>query len=112
MEGIALRRGHTVVCVLKGDYGKPRPAVVVQSDLYNPTHASVTICPLTSHQIEAPLFRLPVEPRPRNGLDRPSQIMVDKVVSVKAERVREKIGRLSDEQMDQLDAALKRWLDL
>lgn len=112
MEDVKLRRGDVVICVLKGDYGKPRPAVVVQSDLFTPTHASITLCPLTSHRVDAPLFRLPIAAAPENGLDRDSQIMVDKVVSVKTERVRERIGRLSSPRLDALDDALRRWLNL
>lgn len=112
MESLTLRRGDVVICVLKGDYGKPRPAVVVQSDLFNPTHASVTLCPLTSHHIGASLFRLSIEATPGNGLQQDSQIMVDKLTSVKVERVRQKVGQLSASKLDQLNDALKRWLQL
>ena len=55
---LLMERGDIIICALSGDYGKPRPAVVIQSDLFNPTHASITVCPITSHLIEAPLFRL------------------------------------------------------
>ena len=105
-------RGDIVTCVLGGDYGKPRPAVVVQSDLFNETHASFTICPLTSHLIEAPLFRLAVIPSEQNGLQKPSQIMVDKISSVKKERLHQKIGKLNLSQIQKLNEALKLWLDL
>ena len=54
-----MTRGAIVVVSARGDYtGKPRPALVVQSDLFNPTHASVTICPITSDCMDAPLFRI------------------------------------------------------
>ena len=49
--GFLMNRGDIVICVLKGDYGKPRPAVVIQSDLFNLTHTSITICPITSYLI-------------------------------------------------------------
>jgi mRNA interferase MazF len=63
-----LKRGDVVVVALAGDYGKPRPALVVQSDLFNETHASVTVVPVTSTLVDAPIFRLTVEPSPANGL--------------------------------------------
>jgi mRNA interferase MazF len=53
-----LKRGDLVVVVLPGDYGKPGPALIVQADLFNETHASVTIVPVTSMLVDAPLFRL------------------------------------------------------
>jgi mRNA interferase MazF len=61
-----VRRGSIVVVAAKGPYtGKPRPALVVQSDLFNPTHSSVTICPITSDCVDAPLFRIPLPPGER-----------------------------------------------
>ena len=53
-----MKRGDIVLAVARGDYGKPRPAVIVQSDLFNATHASLLVCLLTSELIDAPLFRL------------------------------------------------------
>jgi mRNA interferase MazF len=106
------QRGNVVICVLSGDYGKPRPAVVVQSDLFNPTHASITVCPITTHILDAPLFRLSIEPSAENGLRSSSQIMVDKVSTLKVEKVRQKIGKLTQEQTEVLNKALKIWLDL
>ena len=105
-------RGDIVLCVLSGDFGKPRPAVVVQSNLFNPSHASITVCPLTTHLIDAPLFRLSVTPSQTNGLHADSQIMVDKVTSIKAEKAREAIGALSKSQLARLDEAMKLWLAL
>ena len=57
-----MKRGDIVLAVARGDYGKPRPAVIVQSDLFNPTHASLLVCLLTTELIDAPLFRLPLAP--------------------------------------------------
>ena len=62
-----ITRGDVVLVVAPGDYGKPRPAVVVQSDLFNPTHASVVVCPVTSDLIDAPLFGSPSAPGPATG---------------------------------------------
>lgn len=107
-----MNRGDVVVSAAPGDYGKPRPSVVVQSDLFNPTHASVVICPITSHLVEAPLFRLTVRPAPENGLKSESQIMIDKVMALKRERIGKRIGRLSTAEMAQTERALRLWLDL
>ncbi|MGH2523293.1 MAG: type II toxin-antitoxin system PemK/MazF family toxin [Anaerolineales bacterium] len=71
-----------------GDYGKPRPATVAQSDLFNPTHASFTLCPITSQLVDASLLRLGLQPSAENGLEVPSQIMVDKVTTVRKETLR------------------------
>jgi mRNA interferase MazF len=77
-----LKRGDVVVGVASRDCGKPRPAVVVQGDFFNETHASITLCPITSHLIDAPLFRISVEPGAGSGLKTQSQVMVDKIMSV------------------------------
>ncbi|MCM2254940.1 MAG: type II toxin-antitoxin system PemK/MazF family toxin [Vicinamibacteria bacterium] len=92
--------------------GKPRPAVVIQSDLFNPTHASVTICPITSDCVDAPLFRLSLPPGSRTGLKHASQVMVDKVVSVPRAAVGDQIGACSPDEMDAVAAGLRRWLGL
>ncbi len=90
---INIVRGDIVICVVQGDYGKGRPALVVQSDLFNPTHASLTICPITSHLVESPLFRIALSPLPDNGLLKASQIMVDKITSIKKRKDSSKIGK-------------------
>jgi mRNA interferase MazF len=82
------------VVATKGAYtGKPRPALVVQSDLFDPTHASVTVCPITSDCVDAPLFRLGLPPGTRTGLKTVSQVMVDKIVSVPREAISGEIGQ-------------------
>jgi len=106
------QRGDVVVCVLSGDYGKPRPAIVVQSNLFNPTHASITVCPITTHIVDAPLFRLSIEPSAENGLRSSSQIMIDKVSTLKVEKAHQKIETLTQEQIEELNKALKLWLEL
>lgn len=107
-----VKRGDVVLCSAPGDYGKPRPALVVQSDLFNPTHASVTLCPITSDVISAPLFRLSVVPAEDNGLRKHSQIMVDKITSQPRKRIGKVIGKLSIDQMNHVDRALKLWFNL
>ena len=109
---LELKRGDVVVSVVSGDYGKPRPAVIVQADLFNPTHASITICPLTSHFVDAPLFRIPVEPGSGTGIRVLSHLMIDKVMSVPRERIGKKIGRVPGPVLRQIDEALRLWLDI
>jgi mRNA interferase MazF len=106
-------RGSIVVVAAKGAYtGKPRPALIVQSDLFNPTHASVTVCPITSDCVDAPLFRVALPPGERTGLRAPSQVMVDKIVSVPRSAVESEIGRCDDAELIAADDALRRWLVL
>ena len=105
-----LSRGDVVVAVAPGEYGKPRPAVIVQSDLFNPTHASLVVCPVTTHLLEAPLFRLALPASSENGLRQPSQIMVDKMQALKRERISRTIGRLNLSQIRALDEAVRLWL--
>ncbi|KAB2849178.1 MAG: type II toxin-antitoxin system PemK/MazF family toxin [Hyphomicrobiaceae bacterium] len=107
-----MRRGDVVVVSAPGDHGKPRPAIVVQSDLFNETHASIAVCLLTSDIIEAPLFRLTVEPTAENGLRSRSQIMVDKVVALRRERVGKVIGSLDRDTVLRVNRSLALWLGL
>jgi mRNA interferase MazF len=108
-----VRRGDIVVVTARGAYtGKPRPALVVQSDLFNDTHASVTICPITSDVIDASLFRITLPPGERTGLTQPSQVMTDKVVSVPRDAVSRAIGHCDTEELGAASDALRRWLDL
>lgn len=108
-----MKRGAIVVVAARGAYtGKPRPALVVQSDLFNPTHASVTLCPITSDCVDAPLFRLTLAPGPRTGLEKVSQVMIDKIVSVPRGAIRGEIGQCDTRELEAVDDGLRRWLDL
>jgi mRNA interferase MazF len=80
---------------MAGDSGKPRPALVIQADTFAQT-SSVTVLLLSSTQMDAPLIRLSVQPTPQNGLNKPSQIQIDKVMTVRRVRVGPPIGRLDD----------------
>lgn len=105
-----MRRGDVVTAALPGDFGKPRPALVIQADLFNTTHASITILPVTGTLVDAPLFRITLEPSLENGLKKISQIMVDKAISVRRERVNKVLGRLGDDVMIRVNRALAVWL--
>jgi mRNA interferase MazF len=104
-----VRRGDLVVVAIQNDYGKPRPALVVQSDLFNETHPSVTIAPVTSTIVDTPLFRVTVEPSRGNGLRLVSQIMVDKITTVRRQRLGQTIGRLEEDAMLRVSRALALW---
>lgn len=90
-----MKRGDLVTIALQGDYGKPRPALVIQSDLFE-DHPSVTVLPVTSELRETPLFRIPIEPNGENGIHKPSQIMVDKAQTVSGERIGASFGTIDD----------------
>ena len=100
-----MRRGDLVTVALPGAYGKPRPALVIQSDLFD-EHPSVTILPITSELRDTPLFRITVAPSPANGLRKPSQVMVDKVMTMPRASLRARLGRLPDDDLVRLNRAL------
>ena len=103
--GMKMRRGDLVTVAMAGDYGKPRPALVIQSDLFVEV-PSVTFCLVTSTLRETPLIRITVDPSPDNGLQRISQIQVDKVMTVARERIGATIGRLDDATMLRVNRSL------
>jgi mRNA interferase MazF len=104
-----VKRGELVTIALSGDYGKPWPGLVIQSDLFD-SHPSVTILPVTSALRDAPLFRVEVKPTTVNGLRKVSQVMVDKPQTVARERIGKSIGRLDDESMLAVNRALAVFL--
>jgi mRNA interferase MazF len=106
-----VRRGDFVTIALQGDYGKPRPALVVQSDAFQ-AMASVTVLRLTSELHDWPLFRVTVEPRRSNGLQKRSQVMIDKAATVARGRIGQRIGRADPVTMRAVDVALAGFLGL
>ena len=105
-----MKRGDIVLCVIAGDYGKPRPAVIVQANLFNVEHPSIALLPITSYLIETPLFRIPIQATKANGVTRHSQVMVDKITAVRRDHIRERIGKISPSMLTKIDAALLRFL--
>jgi mRNA interferase MazF len=102
-----MRRGDIVTVAAPGDFGKPRPAVVVQADVLTEAGAgSMILCLMSSQLVEAPAFRLTIEPDFGNNLQQPSQIMVDKILTVPRTRVGGVIGRLDDETLLRLNRTL------
>lgn len=101
-----MKRGDVVTVAAARDYGKPRPAVIVQTNAFPEAHMSVIVCQMTSELSDAPDFRVIVDPGETNGLRVRSQIMADKPVTVRRERIRQTIGRLAAEDVRRLNVAL------
>lgn len=106
-----MKRGDLVTVALQGDQAKPRPALVVQADHFEDL-ASVTVLPITSTLVDAPLLRVTVEPSEQNGLVKRSQIMVDKPQTPSRSRVGPVIGRLDDATMVTVNRVLAVFLGL
>ena len=107
-----MRRGDIWTAAAGTGYaGKPRPVVIVQDDAFDATE-SIIICAFTTDQTDAPLFRIPVTPNERNGLEAPCRLMIDKVTTVPKSRLGRWIGRLDDEDVLRLNQALLVFLGL
>jgi mRNA interferase MazF len=104
-----MMRGDLVVVSLPGDYGKPRPALVIQSDLFA-EHPSVTVLPITSHLVEAPLLRIAIGPE--SGLELISQVQIDKAQTPRRERIGAVIGRVDGATLAAVNRALAVFLGL
>jgi mRNA interferase MazF len=100
-----LTRGDLIIAVLPGNYGKPRPCVVVQSNRLAALD-SIILCPLTSDIGTSGPTRLPVEATLETGLETSSLVMVDKVTAVSRSRCREHIGVVDPVLMQQINARL------
>ena len=106
-----MRRGDVVTVATSGDYGKPRPALVIQSD-YFVDHPSVAVLPITSYIREAPLFRITVPADQENGLRTDSQVMVDKAVTVAVDKLGSRVGHVDSAKMVEVDRALAVFLGI
>lgn len=107
-----MRRGDICIAAARGAYtGKPRPVVIVQDDRFDAT-ASITVCPLTTNQVQAPLTRIEVEPTSLTGIEQSSKIMIDKVTTMPRESLGDRVGRLEDPDVIRMDRALLVFLGL
>ena len=107
-----MRRGEVWTAAGGKDYvGKPRPVVILQDDQFDAT-GSITICAFTTDPTEAPLFRVPIEPNERNGLQQACRLMVDKITTVPKTKIRTRVGRLDDEDIVQLNRAVLVFLGM
>ncbi len=104
-------RGDLVTLAMQGDFGKPRPALVIQANAFN-EHASVTVLPITSALVAAPLFRVTLQPDPENGLQKPSQVMVDKAMTVKRDKIGPAFGRIHVDVLVEVERCLAVFLGI
>ncbi len=100
-----MKRGDLVTVALPGDYGKPRPALIIQSDQFAQLD-SVTVALLTSDGSDSPLFRVDIKPTLENGLKKPSQILLDKAMTVPRFKAGNVIGRVDGDTMLKVDRAI------
>jgi mRNA interferase MazF len=106
-----LKRGDFVTIAMQGDFGKPRPALVVQADPFEAL-PTVAVLPITSTLVDAPLMRITVEPDAHNGLSKPSQVMADKIVTVKRDKIGPAFGTAGEELMLKVSRALTVFLGI
>lgn len=106
-----MRRGDLVAVAMPGDFGKPRPALVIQADQFEDT-GTVTVLLVSGTLVDAPLIRPTVRPTPENRLRKPSQVMIDKAMSVKRDKIGPSFGRLDDETMLSITRSLAVFLGL
>lgn len=104
-----MRRGELVTIAMQGDFGKPRPALVIQSDQFN-GHITVTVLPVTSTLVEAPLLRVTIQPSSENGLQKPSQVMVDKTMTVKRDKIGPAFGHVDADTLVEVERCLAVFL--
>lgn len=102
-----MQRGDVIAVIAPGDFGKPRPAVVIQGDVLNQSQPrSVIVALMTSTLVDAPLLRLMIKPDASNGLKKSSQVQANRIVTLRVERIGQTIGRLSEKQMLELNRLL------
>lgn len=106
-----MRRGDFVPIAMQGDFGKPRPALVIQADQFD-EHATVTVLPVTSTLVAAPLFRITVQPSAVNGLRKPSQVMADKAMTVKRDKIGPAFGRIDADALVEIERCLAVFLGI
>jgi mRNA interferase MazF len=106
-----MRRGDLVVVALQGDHGKPRPALVIQSDLFDQL-PTVTVLPLVSSGLVPALTRVDIAPAEANGLHAVSQIVVHRPSTIRREKISRVIGHTEDETMLTVTRALTVFLGL
>lgn len=104
-------RGDFVTIAMQGDFGKPRPALVIQADPFS-EHATVTVLPVTSTLVAAPLFRITVQPSAENGLQKPSQVMADKAMTVKRAKIGQAFGHIDADAMVEVERCLAVFLGI
>jgi mRNA interferase MazF len=106
-----LKRGDIVTVALQGDHGKPRPALIVQSDVFEAS-SHVAVLLMTSMQVDAPLLRLLIPATPQTGLAVASYVMLDRITTAARSKIGEVIGHLDDAAMVAVNRAMAVFLGL
>jgi len=106
-----MMRGDLVTIAMQGDFGKPRSALVIQANQFS-EHSSATVLPITGTLVAAPLLRVTVQPSAENGLQKPSQVMVDKAMTVKRDKVGPTFGRIDANALVEVERCLAVFLGI
>ncbi len=104
-------RGDFVTIAMQGDFGKPRPALLIQSDQFG-EHATVTVLLVSGTLVDAPLIRVTVQPSTENGLQKPSQVMVDKAMTVKRDKLGQAFGSIDADVLVEVERCLAVFLGI
>jgi mRNA interferase MazF len=106
-----IKRGDLITVAVSGDYGKPRPALIIQADAFD-SIPSMTVAPLTSEPYEAPLLRVTIQAGAGAGLRKVSQVMIDQITTVPRSRIGQRIGSVEASTLRAVNQAIKAFLDL
>ena len=106
-----MTRGDLVTIAMAGDFGKPRPALVIQANQFS-EHGSATVLPITSTLVAAPLLRVTLQPSAENGLRKPSQVMVDKAMTVKRDKLGHAFGCIDADALVEVERCLAVFLGI
>ena len=106
-----MKRGDFVTVAMQGDFGKPRPALVIQADHFD-EGATLTVLPVTSTLLAAPLLRIAVQPSAASGLQKSSQVMVDKAMTVKRDKVGQAFGCIDTDVLVEIERCLAVFLGI
>jgi len=106
-----MKRGDFVTVAVTGDFGKPRPALVIQANQFDRL-ATVTVLLVSSTLVDAPLLRVTMQPDSKNGLKKPSQVMVDKAITVKRDKLGASFGRIDAATMLEVERGLALFLGI
>ena len=104
-------RGDFVTVAMQGDFGKPRPALVIQANQFS-VHGTVTLLLVTSTLVAAPLLRVMVQPNAENGLQKPSQVMIDKAMTVKRDKIGPSFGHIDADVLVEVERCLAVFLGI
>lgn len=103
-----MKRGDLIIVNLGGNVGKPRPALIIQTNILNENNQLLTtiVLPVTSELLNMEIIRYKLEPTIANGLQSTSQIMIDKIMQIEKNKVRKVIGHITKKQLVEIEARL------